>query len=55
MERHLSTHGWFNGNEYGIADIALFAYTDIAHHGGFDCHPRLAGASARNAWIRCNA
>ncbi len=36
MEKHLATHAWFSGDEYGIADIALFAYTDVAHHGGFD-------------------
>ena len=27
MERHLSSHAWFTGEAYGIADIALFAYT----------------------------
>jgi glutathione S-transferase len=39
MERHLSAHPWFTGDDYGIADIALFAYTDVAHHGGFDLSP----------------
>jgi len=34
MERHLSTHAWFTGDFYGIADIALFAYTCVADHGG---------------------
>src|SRR5688572_11371166 len=34
MERHLSSHGWFSGERYGIADIALFAYTCVADHGG---------------------
>jgi glutathione S-transferase len=34
MERHLSAHAWFTGDEYGIADIALFAYTCVAGHGG---------------------
>lgn len=36
MERHLSTHAWFSGDDYGIADIALFAYTGVAHEGGFE-------------------
>jgi glutathione S-transferase len=39
MERHLSTQSWFTGSDYGIADIALFAYTDVASHGGFDLAP----------------
>jgi len=39
MERHLSSNAWFTGPDYGIADIALFAYTDVAHHGGFDLAP----------------
>ena len=39
MEQHLSTQPWFTGPDYGIADIALFAYTDVAPHGGFDLSP----------------
>ena len=39
MERHLQSAPWFTGPDYGIADIALFAYTDVAHHGGFDLTP----------------
>lgn len=39
MERHLSTSAWFSGVDYGIADIALFAYTDVAPDGGFDLAP----------------
>lgn len=39
MERHLSTSAWFSGVDYGIADIALFAYTDVAPEGGFDLAP----------------
>ena len=34
MERHLTAHAWFTGDQYGIADIALFAYTCVADHGG---------------------
>jgi glutathione S-transferase len=45
MEQHLVAHDWFTGPAYGIADIALFAYTHVAHHGGFDLapYPRVRG------------
>jgi glutathione S-transferase len=36
MEKHLAANAWFNGERYGIADIALFAYTHCAADGGFD-------------------
>jgi glutathione S-transferase len=36
MEKHLSAHEWFSGMHYGVADIALFAYTHCAADGGFD-------------------
>lgn len=36
MERHLQAQAWFAGGGYGVADIALFAYTDVAADGGFD-------------------
>ncbi len=39
MERHLLGASWFTGPRYGIADIALFAYTDVAGEGGFDLAP----------------
>ena len=39
MEQHLATTPWFTGPGYGIADIALFAYTDVAGDGGFDLSP----------------
>ena len=39
MEQHLSTNAWFSGAAYGSADIALFAYTDVAADGGFDLSP----------------
>jgi glutathione S-transferase len=39
MERHLLSAPWFSGAAYGIADIALFAYTDVAGEGGFDLAP----------------
>ncbi len=47
MEHHLSQHDWFTGPAYGIADIALFAYTAVADQGGFD----LSGYPAIGAWL----
>ena len=43
MEKHLATHDWFSATGYGIADIALFAYTHCAEDGGFDltAYPRV--------------
>ncbi len=48
MERHLSAQPWFTGDAYGIADIALFAYTDVAADGGFD----LAPYPGVRAWLQ---
>ncbi len=39
MDRHLSAQDFFVGNSYTIADIALYAYTHVAHEGGFDLAP----------------
>jgi len=36
MEQHLSTHDYFVGERYTIADIGLFAYTHVAEEGDFD-------------------
>jgi len=36
MERHLATRQFLVGERYTIADIALYAYTHVAHQGGFD-------------------
>ncbi len=36
MEQHLSTRNFFVGENYTVADIALFAYTHEAEVGGFD-------------------
>ena len=47
MEKHLTHAQWFTGAEYGIADIALFAYTDCAEDGGFD----LAGFPLVSTWL----
>ena len=47
MERHLQSADWFGGAAYGIADMALFAYTHCAADGGFDltAYPRI------EAWL----
>lgn len=47
METHLEARDWFAGGTYSIADIALYAYTHVAHEGGFD----LAPYPAVNAWL----
>jgi glutathione S-transferase len=39
METHLSTQPWFSGRRYGVADIALYAYTHTAGAHGFDVAP----------------
>lgn len=39
MERHLAGHEWLVGARYSIADISLYAYTHVAHEGGFDLTP----------------
>ena len=43
MEKHLAADAWFSSTGYGIADIALFAYTFCAGDGGFDLtrYPRI--------------
>jgi glutathione S-transferase len=45
METHLSANAWFSGAAYGIADIALFAYTHCAEDGGvaLAAFPRIRG------------
>lgn len=51
MERHLSATPWFTGDAYGIADIALYAYTSVADHGGIrlDAYPAIRDWLARVA------
>jgi glutathione S-transferase len=39
MEGHLRDRAFFAGERYSIADIALYAYTHVAHEGGFDLEP----------------
>jgi len=36
MEQHLAERAFFVADTYTIADIALYAYTHVAHEGGFD-------------------
>ena len=40
MENHLAGSQWLAGNTFTIADIALLAYTRVAHEGGFDLENR---------------
>src|SRR5512138_3337120 len=39
METHLAAHDWFTGRGYGVADIALYAYSHSAGAVGFDLEP----------------
>lgn len=47
MEHHLSQHRYFAGDNYSIADIALYAYTHVAGEGAYD----LGRFAAVNAWL----
>ncbi len=47
MEGHLKSRSFFVGERYGVADIALYAYTHVADAGGFD----LSGYPAIKAWL----
>ena len=48
METHLRTHDFFAADRYTIADVALFAYTHIAHECDFD----LTTFPAVRAWLK---
>ena len=48
MEGHLKAQPFFVGTRYSIADIALYAYTHVAHEGGLD----LASYPEVRAWIQ---
>jgi len=39
MDRHLADNTWFSSSAYGIADIALYAYTHVAEEGDFNLVP----------------
>ncbi|HVY58651.1 MAG TPA: glutathione S-transferase family protein [Xanthobacteraceae bacterium] len=48
MEQHLSSHRFFTADRYTIADIALYAYTHVAHESDFD----LTAFPAIRAWLK---
>jgi glutathione S-transferase len=48
MEKHLAEHDYFVAGRYTIADIALYAYSHLAHECDFD----LAPYPAVRAWLR---
>jgi glutathione S-transferase len=47
METHLAERSFFVAERYTIADIALYAYTHVAHEGGHDLSPY----SSVRAWL----
>ena len=47
MEKHLATRRFFVADRYSIADIALYAYTHLAHQCDYD----LAGFPAVRRWL----
>ena len=47
LERRLDGRAWLVGADMTLADIALYAYTHVAHEGGFDLGPY----SAVRAWL----
>jgi glutathione S-transferase len=47
MEQHLNGRDFFVGGQPSLADITLYAYTHVAHEGGFD----LAPYPAIQGWI----
>ena len=47
LERGLADGRDFLAGGFSIADIALYAYTHVAHQGGFD----LSGYPGMRAWI----
>lgn len=51
MEGHLATRQFFVGERYGIADIALYAYTHVAPDGGLEltAYPKVREWLARVA------
>ena len=47
LERHLAQRSWFVGDAYSVADISLFAYTQMAPEAGHD----LARFPWVSAWL----
>lgn len=48
MEQQLSSNDFIANAEFSIADIALYAYTHVAHEGGFE----LANYPAVRKWLK---
>jgi glutathione S-transferase len=48
MERHLEERAFLVGEHYSLADISLYAYTHVAHEGGFE----LELYPAIRAWLQ---
>ena len=48
MENRLTANPWLAGEDYTIADIALYAYTHVAHEGGY----ALDDYPAVQFWLR---
>jgi glutathione S-transferase len=48
MERHLTRHRYFAAGRYTIADIALYAYTHVAHLCDYD----LSLFPAVRGWLK---
>jgi len=42
LDTHLAGRRWLVGDAITIADISLYAYTHVAHEGGFDLEPYAA-------------
>jgi glutathione S-transferase len=47
MDKHVAQQDFFVGNRYTVADIALYAYTHLAHLCDFDLTPY----PAVRAWL----
>ncbi|QLF94643.1 glutathione S-transferase family protein [Pseudomonas sp. ABC1] len=48
MEQQLVRTPYLVGDHYSIADVALYAYTHVAHEGGFD----MSGYPAIGEWLK---
>ncbi|WP_300728858.1 glutathione S-transferase family protein [Pseudomonas sp.] len=48
MEQQLERTPYLVGDRYSIADVTLYAYTHVAHQGGFD----LSAYPAIQAWLQ---
>lgn len=51
MERQLQQTDFLVGDQLSIADIALYAYSHVAHEGGFDLS-EFSGLSAWFKWVQ---